>query len=119
MAETTKTVFSRIIDRELPGEFVYEDDQVVAIRDIRPAAPVHILVIPRKPIPSLAHLTEEDQELAGRLLLVARKVAEQEGIAERGYRVVINVGPDGGQTVPHLHLHVLGGRRFTEAGLRA
>lgn len=111
-----KTIFSRIIDGEIPGTFVYQDEHVVAIRDINPAAPVHVLVIPRKPIPSLADLSDDDAELAGRLLLVARKVAAQEGLAERGYRVVVNNGDEGGQTVPHLHVHVLGGRQLSGHG---
>lgn len=114
MAE--KTIFSRIIDGEIPGTFVYQDDDVVAIRDINPAAPTHVLVIPRKPIPSLAELGEGDVELAGRILLAVRRVAEQEGLAERGYRVVVNTGAEGGQTVPHLHFHVLGGRQLTGHG---
>ncbi len=108
-----KTIFSRIIDGELPGDFVYHDEHLVAIRDINPAAPVHILIIPRKPIPSLRELEEGDQEIAGRLLLAVARIAEQEGLAE-GYRVIVNTGTDGGQTVPHLHLHLLGGRTFTE-----
>jgi len=112
MAE--RTIFSRIIDGEIPGTFVYRDDDVVAIRDINPAAPVHILIIPRRPIPSLAELEEGDGALAGMLLLVAAKLARQEGL-EKGYRVVINTGEEGGQTVPHLHLHLLGGRRMSEA----
>ena len=111
-----KTLFTRVMDGEIPGDFVYRDEQVVAIRDINPAAPTHVLVIPRKPIPSLAHLQEEDVELAGQLLLAAKRVAEQEGLAERGYRVVINTGEEGGQTVPHLHLHVLGGQQMTGHG---
>ncbi|HEX2201721.1 MAG TPA: histidine triad nucleotide-binding protein [Longimicrobium sp.] len=111
-----KTIFSRIIDGEIPGTFVYQDDEVVAIRDINPAAPVHVLVIPRKPIPSVADLEEGDVQLAGRLLLVAKKIAEQEGLAERGYRVVINTGQEGGQTVPHLHVHVIGGRQLSGHG---
>lgn len=110
MAE--KTIFSRIIDGEIPGTFVYQDDDLVAIRDINPAAPVHVLVIPRKPIPSVADLEEGDLELAGKLLLAVKKIAAQEGLAERGYRVVINAGPEGGQTVPHLHVHILGGRQL-------
>lgn len=114
MAE--KTIFSRIIDGEIPTTFVYQDEHVVAIRDINPAAPVHLLVIPRKPIPSLAELEEEDLELAGRLLLAVKKVAEQEGLAERGYRVVINTGKEGGQTVPHLHVHILGGTQMRGHG---
>lgn len=112
----TKTLFSRIIDGEIPGTFVYEDEDLVAIRDINPAAPVHVLVIPRKPIPSLAELEEGDAELAGRLLLAVRRIAEQEGLAERGYRVVINSGDEGGQTVPHLHVHILGGKQLTGHG---
>lgn len=107
-----RTIFSRIIDGEIPGTFVYQDEDVVAIRDINPAAPVHVLVIPRKPVPSLAHLEDGDAALAGKLLLAARRVAEAEGLAERGYRVIVNTGEEGGQTVPHLHLHVLGGRAF-------
>jgi|SRR5688500_16685792 histidine triad (HIT) family protein len=111
-----KTLFTRIIDGEIPGSFVYQDDHVVAIRDINPAAPVHVLVIPRKPVPSLAALEEGDLELAGRILLAVRKVAEQEGLAERGYRVVVNTGDEGGQTVPHLHFHILGGRQLSGHG---
>lgn len=111
-----RTIFSRIIDGEIPGTFVYQDEHLVAIRDINPAAPTHVLVIPRKPIPSLAQLEEEDAELAGRLLLAVRKIAEQEGIAERGYRVVINTGDEGGQTVPHLHIHIMGGKQLSGHG---
>ena len=113
MAE--KTIFSRIIDGEIPGEFVYQDEHLVAIRDVNPAAPVHILVIPRKPIPSLADLDEGDAELAGRLLLAVSRIAATEGLA-RGYRVVINTGEEGGQTVPHLHIHILGGKPLTGHG---
>lgn len=109
-----KTIFTRIIDGEIPGQFVYQDERAVAIRDINPAAPVHVLVIPRKPIPSLAELDGEDLELAGHLLRVVQRVAEQEGLGERGYRVVINTGEEGGQTVPHLHLHLLGGQKLSE-----
>lgn len=111
-----KTLFSRIIDGEIPGTFVYEDEHAVAIRDIHPAAPTHVLVIPRKPIASLAHLREEDAHLAGHLLMVVRKIAEQEGLGERGYRVVVNTGEEGGQTVPHLHLHLLGGKQLSGHG---
>ncbi len=115
---TAKTTFSRIIDGDLPGDFVYRDDDLVAIRDINPAAPVHILVIPRKPIPSLHHLEEADLELAGKLLLAVRRIAEQEGLGD-GYRVIINTGRKGGQTVPHLHLHILGGKSLSERMLPA
>jgi histidine triad (HIT) family protein len=111
-----RTIFSRIIDGEIPGTFVYQDEHLVAIRDINPAAPTHVLVIPRKPIPSLAQLEEEDVELAGRLLLAVKRIAEQEGLAERGYRVVVNTGDEGGQTVPHLHVHLIGGKQLTGHG---
>lgn len=112
-----KTLFTRIIDGEIPGDFVYRDEHVVAIRDINPAAPVHVLVIPRKPIPSLADLGEGDTEIAGRLLLAVARIAREEGLQD-GYRVVINTGEAGGQTVPHLHLHLLGGKTFTEGSMR-
>ncbi|HEV2147923.1 MAG TPA: histidine triad nucleotide-binding protein [Longimicrobiaceae bacterium] len=111
-----RTIFSRIIDGEIPGTFVYQDEHLVAIRDINPAAPTHVLVIPRKPIASLAELEEEDVELAGRLLLAVKRIAEQEGLAERGYRVVVNTGEEGGQSVPHLHLHLLGGKQLSGHG---
>lgn len=111
------TLFTKIMDGEIPGDFVHQDDEIVALRDINPAAPVHILVIPRKPIPSLADLQESDVELVGRLMLRVRKIAEQEGLDE-GYRVVINTGEAGGQTVPHLHIHLLGGKTFTEGSMR-
>jgi histidine triad (HIT) family protein len=110
---TEKTIFTRIIDGELPADIVHRDEHLVAIRDINPAAPVHILVIPRKPIPSLQELEEGDIELGGRLLLAVRRIAEQEGLGD-GYRTVINTGDHGGQTVPHLHIHILGGRKLTE-----
>ncbi|HEU0054751.1 MAG TPA: histidine triad nucleotide-binding protein [Longimicrobium sp.] len=116
MAE--KTLFSRIIDGEIPGQFVYQDEEVVAIRDINPAAPVHVLVIPRKPIPSLAEVEDDDAAMLGRLLVAVRKIAEQEGLHERGYRVVVNTGPEGGQTVPHLHVHILGGTQLSGHGTR-
>lgn len=109
MAE--KTLFQKIMDRELPGDIIYEDERCVALRDINPQAPTHILIIPRKPIPSLDDLTEEDAPLIGHLFLVAKKIAEQEGL-DRGYRTVFNNGPDANQTVDHLHLHLLGGRRM-------
>ena len=114
-----KTLFQKIADGEIPAEIVHEDDRCVAFRDINPAAPTHVLVVPRKPIPSPAAVEPEDAALVGHLFVVARKVAEQEGLApteedpttgEGGYRLVFNCGPDAGQSVPHLHLHVLGGR---------
>ncbi|HEY3964622.1 MAG TPA: histidine triad nucleotide-binding protein [Planctomycetaceae bacterium] len=104
-----KTIFRRIIDKEIPAQIVYEDDQCLAFRDVKPQAPVHVLVIPKQEIPSLAQAADDDAPLLGHLLSAVRTVAKQLGLAQ-GYRVVINCGPDGGQTVDHLHLHVLGGR---------
>ena len=104
------TLFERIISGEIPSDRVYEDEVCVAFRDIAPQAPVHVLVGPRKPLPALDGGL--DAALAGHLLMVASKVAQQEGLME-GYRVVINCGRDGGQTVDHLHIHVLGGRSLT------
>ena len=106
-----KTLFEKIIAREMPGDIIYEDDECVALRDINPQAPVHLLVVPRKPIPSLDDLTGEDEPLAGHLFTVAKEVAAREGL-ENGYRVVVNCGPDAHQTVYHLHLHVIGGRQM-------
>jgi histidine triad (HIT) family protein len=106
-----KTIFQRIIDKEIPAKIAYEDDLVLAFHDVKPQAPVHVLVIPKRPIVSVGHLTAEDQLLAGHLLLVVQKVAQQLGLTG-GYRVVANCGPDGGQTVDHLHLHLLGGRQM-------
>jgi histidine triad (HIT) family protein len=103
------TIFQQIIDGEIPADIVHEDDRCLAFRDIAPQAPVHVLVIPRKPIVSLAHLEDEDEALVGHLMLVARKVARDLGL-ENGFRTVINSGEDGGQSVDHLHVHVLGGR---------
>ena len=105
------TLFSKIIRREIPADIVYEDDMALAFRDINPQAPIHILVIPKKPIPKLADAVPEDHALMGHLLLTVKRIAEQEGL-ENGYRVVINNGPEAGQTVFHLHLHILGGRQM-------
>lgn len=104
-----KTIFKRIIDKEIPAEIVYEDDLCLAFRDVAPKAPTHVLVIPKKEVPSIDGLTADDQNLAGHLLLIAKRVAGELGLAD-GYRVVINCGADGGQTVDHLHLHIMGGR---------
>jgi histidine triad (HIT) family protein len=106
------TIFQKIIDRQIPADIVYEDDQSLAFRDIHPQAPTHVLIIPKRRIPSLAVATAEDAALLGHLLLVARKLADQLGLTN-GYRTVINSGPDGGQTVDHLHIHLLGGRTLT------
>jgi len=106
-----KTLFTKIIDGEIPGEFVHRDDRCVVIRDINPQAPIHLLVIPIQPLVGIQGAEAEDQELLGHLLLKARQMAEKEGLGS-GYRVVINAGAEGGQAVPHLHLHVLGGRQM-------
>ena len=104
-------LFCRIAKGEIPTKFVAESDEAVAFRDIDPKAPVHVLVIPRQHLTSLG--TAEDEELLGQLLMFAAKVARTEGISESGYRVIANTGPDGGQSVDHLHFHVMGGRRMT------
>lgn len=104
------TLFAKIARGEIPSEEVYSDDEFYAFRDINPGAPTHVLVIPRKVIPRVTDATEEDALLLGKLLLVANKIAEQEGLAEKGFRYVINCNEWGGQTVFHLHLHILGGR---------
>ena len=110
-----KTLFQKIADHEIPADIVYEDDHCVVFRDIHPQAPVHVLIVPRKPIPSLNDLTLEDRTLIGHLILIAAKVADLEGL-EGGYRTVFNCGPDGGQVVYHLHLHLLGGRKLSRLG---
>jgi histidine triad (HIT) family protein len=104
-----KTLFQKIMDREEPGDILYEDDQCVALRDINPQAPTHVLIVPRKPIPTLDALTEDDEALVGHLFLIAQKVAAEEGLSD-GYRTVFNNGPDARQTVDHIHLHLIGGR---------
>ena len=104
------TLFERIIERQIPADIVYEDDLVFAFRDINPQAPVHILLIPKKAVPRLDLAAAEDQALLGHLLLKAPEIAKKAGINESGYRLVINNGRDAGETVPHLHCHILGGR---------
>jgi histidine triad (HIT) family protein len=106
------TLFEKIIKREVPAQIIHEDDQCVAIRDINPQAPIHILVIPKKAIPRLGEATHADEALLGHLLLTAAEIAKREGIAENGYRVVVNQGWHAGESVPHLHVHVLGGRQM-------
>ena len=108
----TDTIFSKIIRREIPANIVYEDDLCLAFTDVNPQAPTHILVIPKKPIPKLEEAQEEDHSLLGHLLMKVKQVAQQAGL-NNGYRVVINNGDDGGQTVDHLHLHILGGRSLS------
>ena len=106
------TIFAKIIAREIPAEIIYEDEICIAFRDIAPKAPTHVLIIPKKPIASLADLTDEDQAIVGRCVVVASVVARQELLSD-GYRLVVNCGSDGGQEVPHLHFHLMGGRKMT------
>ncbi len=104
------TIFSQIVAHEIPAEIVHQDELVTAFRDVSPAAPSHILIVPNQEIADLNQLGAEHRDLAGHMLLTARDLAAREGVAERGYRLVINCGPEGGQEVMHLHLHLLGGR---------
>jgi len=108
-----ETLFTKIANGEIPAEILYSDDEIVAFKDINPQAPHHVLIIPRRPIPTIADLTEADSSLIGRLVLVANKIAKELNIAENGYRLVFNCGDDGGQEVYHIHLHLLGGRKMT------
>jgi histidine triad (HIT) family protein len=107
------TIFGKIIRGEIPADKVFENERVLAFRDIAPAAPTHILVIPKKHIRNAGAAQAEDQALLGELVLVAGQIAREQGFADDGYRLVMNVGPNGGESVPHLHLHVLGGRRMS------
>jgi histidine triad (HIT) family protein len=106
----SKDVFQRIIEREIPAAIVYEDDLVLAFRDVNPKAPVHVLIVPKRNIPRLSEAGADDQDLLGHLLFKAATVAAQLGLDKSGYRLVINNGRDGGESVPHLHCHILGGR---------
>ncbi len=104
------TLFEKIIAREIPADIVYEDDQVAAFHDANPQAPTHVLVVPKKPIPRIGDATSDDKELLGHLLLKAAEVASKIGLSKDGYRLVLNHGPHAGESVPHLHCHILGGR---------
>ena len=106
----SETVFSKIIAREIPADIVFENDQVLAFRDINPQAPIHIVIIPKKPIPTLNDLTPDDAELIGQLFLAAKHVAAELGVAESGYRTLINCNRDGGQDIFHVHMHLMAGR---------
>lgn len=108
-----ETIFSKIIRREIPADIVYEDDTCLAFRDINPQAPIHILIIPKEPLASVADAEERHADMLGHLVVTARQVARAEGILENGFRLVVNAGQDGGQEVHHLHIHLLGGRRLT------
>jgi histidine triad (HIT) family protein len=106
------TIFSQIITGEIPADIVYQDDRVTAFRDIHPAAPVHILIVPNKEIATVDDVTEEDEATLGHLFVVAKKIAREQGIAESGYRLLVNCREDAGQVVFHLHMHLLGGRKL-------
>ena len=107
------TIFTQIINRELPAEIVYEDDICIAFKDINPKAPVHLLIIPKKEIVSIATLRDDDSEILGHMMIKTAEIARSAGLEETGYRVVTNIGENAGQSVFHLHFHILGGRKMT------
>ena len=106
-------IFCQIVAGKVPSKIVYQDEEVIAFNDINPQAPIHLLIIPKKHIPSLAHLPEEQSPIIGNMTNIANQLAKGEGISESGYRLVINCGKEGGQLVPHLHMHLLGGRKLS------
>ena len=106
-------IFCQIIAGKVPSEILYHDEQVIAFRDINPQAPIHLIIIPKRHIPSLAHLSEAESPLISHMVAVANQLAKKEGIAKKGYRLAINCGEQGGQLVPHLHMHLLGGRKLS------
>lgn len=108
----TNCIFCKIINKEMPADIIYQDDKVMAFKDIKPVAPVHLLIIPKKHISLADDLELKDREIIGKMFLVAQKIAREQGVSETGYRLVINVGKDAGQTVAHLHLHLLGGEKL-------
>ena len=107
-------LFCRIVFGKVPCDIIYQDEDFLAFRDIRPQAPKHVIIIPKTHIPSLAKLSKKQEKLVGDLIILAQKLAEEEGIAKSGYRLAINCGPQGGQVIPHLHLHLLGGRKLRD-----
>lgn len=109
-----KTVFEKIRDREIPATFLYEDDEVMAFPDVHPIAPVHVLIVPKKVIPSIAAMEDADAAVVGKMFRVARDIARDLNISEKGYKLLIRVGKDGGQEIAHLHLHLIGGARLHE-----
>ena len=106
------TIFTKIINKEIPADILFENDNVIAFRDVNPVAPVHFLVIPKKEIPTLNDIDENDKDIIGELFLIAKKLAKIEGLEKKGYRTIFNCNEDGGQTVFHIHLHVMGGRQM-------
>lgn len=112
-ADQNPTIFGKILREEIPSTRVWEDEQCIAFRDINSAAPTHVLIIPRERIPTMNDVTESDKEVLGHMMWVASQIAEEEGLSEQGYRLVMNCNEHGGQTVFHIHLHLLGGRRLS------
>lgn len=112
------TLFTKIIQGQIPSDLVYQDDQVTAFRDINPQAPVHVLIVPNKEIPTVNDVSPEDEQLLGHMFTVAKRIAEQEGVAEGGYRLLVNCNSDAGQEIFHLHMHLFGGRRLGPMILR-
>jgi len=108
-------IFCQIASGKIPADIVHKDKEIIAFRDIKPEAPLHLIIIPRKHIPSLDQMKEADAALLGRMVAVANKLAKDEGVAEKGYRLAINCGKEGGQLVPHIHMHLLGGRKLADA----
>lgn len=107
-------IFCKIIKKEIPSTIVYEDNEIIAFKDIQPAAPIHILVIPKKHIPSLVEIQKEDEAVIGKIYTVINQIAQAQGVKEKGYRVIVNCGKDGGQEVGHLHFHLLAGKQLGE-----
>ena len=107
-----ETIFSQIINRKKPAEIIFEDDDVVAFKDINPQAPVHVLIVPRKPIPKLTDADESDTAILGKMVMIASQIAKDNSLDEDGFRLLLNQGKNGGQTIYHLHFHLLGGRRL-------
>ena len=107
-------IFCQIVAGEVPSQTLYQDEEIIAFRDIKPLAPTHVLIIPKKHIPSLVHLTEADSPVMGHMVNIANQLAKKEGVSQNGYRLVINCGDDAGQIVPHIHMHLLGGRRLSD-----
>ncbi len=107
-----ETIFSQIINKKKPAEIIFEDEEVIAFKDINPQAPVHVLIVPRKPIPKLTDADESDTAILGKMVMVARQIAKDFGLDEDGFRLLLNEGKNGGQTIYHLHFHLLGGRRL-------
>jgi len=112
MIMNEKTIFEKIIDKEIKSNIIFEDDSVIAIEDISPVAPIHILIIPKKKIVTINDTLEEDESLIGHMIITAKNIAKELGINENGYRLVFNTNEDGGQSVYHIHLHLLGGRKM-------